>query len=495
MINHLHIGLRLGAAFGCIAALMLAIAGIGIVRLGEFSEAMNQVVADKWPKTVIVNDILADSNGIAIALRNMMLTENRQDRDADKQTMLEARRRIAANVDRLDKLLTQPRGRELFMAVRDARAKYVAGQEALTRLVEEGRQAEARAYLQNELRPGLALYQDSLGSLVKFQGELMDAAGRTAVDQYRTTRGLLLALAATALALTLAIGFWVTRGILRDVAARRAAEGALQKAHDELERRVVERTAELDETNRRLAQQAQELARSNADLEQFAYVASHDLQEPLRMVASYTQLLARRYRGRLDADADEFIEYAVDGALRMQRLIDDLLAFSRVSRRGGKFAPTALDDVMPQVLKNLKAAIDETGASIRVDALPTVCADAMQMELLLQNLVGNAIKFRGTAAPDIHVGAARQEAAWEITVTDRGIGIEPKDAEKIFVIFQRLHTAADYPGTGIGLAVCKRIIERHGGRIWVVSAPGRGATFHFTLPDGRESADERQHAP
>jgi len=274
--------------------------------------------------------------------------------------------------------------------------------------------------------------------------------------------------------------------ILRDISARKAAEAALQKAHDELEIRVRERTAELSDKNRQLAHQARELARSNADLEQFASVASHDLQEPLRMIASYTQLLVKRYQGRIDTDADEFMRFIVDGALRMQRLINDMLAFSRVGTRGKEFGPTALAAVMQRVLVNLKAGIDESGAQIRVEALPEVWADATQMELLLQNLVSNAIKFRGDAQPSIDITAMRTQDGWQVTVADHGIGIDPKYAERIFIIFQRLHTVADYPGTGIGLAICKRIVERHGGRIWVTSEPGRGSSFCFTLPDREE---------
>jgi PAS domain S-box-containing protein len=272
--------------------------------------------------------------------------------------------------------------------------------------------------------------------------------------------------------------------ILRDITDRKATEHALQKAHDELETRVAQRTAEL-------ARQTKELARSNADLEQFASVASHDLQEPLRMVASYTQLLAKRYRGRLDADADEFMQFAVDGAMRMQRLINDLLAFSRVGTRGKDFAPTPLAAVMEHVRRNLAAAIQESGARISVGELPVVRADETQMELLLQNLVSNAIKFRGPEAPVIEVNAERQEGAWQVDVSDQGIGIDPQYADRIFVIFQRLHAAAEYPGTGIGLAICKKIVERHGGQIRVAPAPSRGTRFSFTLPD----REEAQHEP
>ena len=289
--------------------------------------------------------------------------------------------------------------------------------------------------------------------------------------------------------------------ILRDITERRAAELILRGAHDELERRVRERTAELEERNAQLqqeiqerrraekllAEQARELARSNADLEQFASVASHDLQEPLRMVASYTQLLGKRYRNRLDEDADEFMGFIVDGALRMQRLINDLLTFSRVGSRGKGFQPVDLATSVAQVRINLRAAIDESGARISTGTLPVVNADATQMEQLLQNLIGNAIKFRKGPAPRVHIDARREDAAWRIEVQDDGIGIDARYAERIFVIFQRLHTAAEYPGTGIGLAICKKIVERHGGQIGVHSTPGEGASFSFTLPDREET--------
>ncbi|HEY0456965.1 MAG TPA: ATP-binding protein, partial [Verrucomicrobiae bacterium] len=256
-----------------------------------------------------------------------------------------------------------------------------------------------------------------------------------------------------------------TFGLSRDITARKQAEEAL-------------------------GLKAKELARSNKDLEEFAYVASHDLQEPLRMIASYTRLLERRYKDKLDQDAAEFINYAVDGATRMQVLINDLLAYSRVGTRGKPFAMTDCEEVLQRTLANLKIAIEESGASITHSPLPMVLGDATQLMQLFQNLLNNAIKFRKPGEPpQIHIGAramkgngADTSAHWQFSVADNGIGIEPRFFERIFVIFQRLHTRDQYPGTGIGLAVCQKIVERHGGKIWVESEPGKGTTFHFTIP-------------
>ena len=236
----------------------------------------------------------------------------------------------------------------------------------------------------------------------------------------------------------------------------------------------------VDLTARKRAEE--ELKRSNEELERFAYVASHDLQEPLRTVASYVQLLERRYSGKLDADATEFIAFAVEGAKRMQRLIDDLLAFSRVGTRGGEMVAVDSSRVVDLSLENLGAAIAESGARIERGTLPMVHADPIQCQHLFTNLVGNALKFRGTAAPVIRIDAARDGAFWRFSVADNGIGIEEKYFERIFVIFQRLHLREEFKGTGIGLAICKKVVERHHGRIWVQSVPGEGSTFLFTLP-------------
>ena len=255
---------------------------------------------------------------------------------------------------------------------------------------------------------------------------------------------------------------------------RLRAEEALRKARDELESRVEQRTSEL--------------ARSNAELEQFAYAASHDLQEPLRMVASYVTLLAQRYQGQLDKDADDFIEFAVDGAKRMQQLIEDLLAYSRVGTRGKEFKPTNLNSVVDEALENLQVLISEQGAMVTRGDMPTLNADRTQLGQLIQNLVGNAIKFRRKEAPCVHIAAEKSGKEWLFSVEDNGIGMEPKYHDRVFAIFQRLHTREEYPGTGIGLAVCKRIVERHGGHIWFESEPDKGTKFQFTLLDQEGAA-------
>ena len=233
-----------------------------------------------------------------------------------------------------------------------------------------------------------------------------------------------------------------------------------------------------------LREYASKLEQSNRELEQFAYVASHDLQEPLRMVSSYTQLLARRYQDQLDADANEFIGYAVEGATRMQQLIDDLLAYSRVQSQRQAFMPVDLNQSLDAAIKNLAHPIRASGAVIRHDSLPTVRADRVQMQQVLQNLISNAVKFRSRRTPEVTVSGREEEGEWIVSVSDNGIGLDPSYQERIFVIFQRLHSRSRYPGTGIGLAICKRIVERHGGRIWVESTPEQGSTFSFSIPSG-----------
>ena len=249
--------------------------------------------------------------------------------------------------------------------------------------------------------------------------------------------------------------------------------GVFAAARDITERKKAEEMLKLN---------INELARSNAELEQFAYVSSHDLQEPLRMIGSYLQLLERRYQGRLDDKADKYIHFAVDGAARMQHLINDLLEFSRVSTRAKELEVTEVESIYNQVLINLEVSIKENNVVFTHDPLPEVMADDIQLTQVFQNLISNAIKFRGNDDPKIHIGVIRKSDQWLFSVQDNGIGIDSKHKDRIFEVFKRLHKRRDYPGTGIGLSICKKIIERHGGNIWVESEFGHGSIFYFTLP-------------
>ena len=253
-------------------------------------------------------------------------------------------------------------------------------------------------------------------------------------------------------------------GVLYDITDRKQAQAALQKSKEQLQTAIAE------------------LTRSNQELEQFAYAASHDLQEPLRKINSFAELLAHDYRQQLDQIADKYIDYITDGASRMQALIEDLLLYSRAGRQELNKQPTDLNTVVSQVIIDLGFAIADNNAIITTTSLPTLSANPVQMAQLLQNLIANAIKFRRESPPEIHIAAALQKEKWLISVQDNGIGIKLEYTERIFAIFQRLHSRSRYPGNGIGLALCRKIVERHGGDIWLESEPGKGTIFYFTIP-------------
>ena len=285
--------------------------------------------------------------------------------------------------------------------------------------------------------------------------------------------------------------------VVTDISERKRAEEELHKAYDVLDVRVQQRTRELKDANNSLQNEISErmkaeeelkravddLQRSNKELQQFAYVASHDLQEPLRTVASYVELLAMKYRGKLDEKADQYIAFAVEGASRMSTLINDLLAYSRVGTQEKTFSSVELSSVLRNVLASLASAISRTGAQLTHDDLPVVTGDETQLSQLFQNMITNAIKFRKKDVPPvIRITARSDKNEWVFGVQDNGIGIDPAYHDRVFAIFQRLHTREEYPGTGVGLAICRKIVERHGGRIWVESAPAQGSSFYFTLP-------------
>lgn len=331
--------------------------------------------------------------------------------------------------------------------------------------------------LMKQIRVGIAGMKDEEDRLlVKRTGE-MEATSHA-------TKTLIVSGEALGLLLLLAAGHVIRQEMNR----RQRAEEEVRTLNADLERRIADRTAEL-------AERAKDLERSNLELQQFAYVASHDLQEPLRTISSFTQLLAKRYQDKLDDKAREFINFAVDGCKRMQTLINDLLSFSRVGTQGKPLEPVSCDAVLDRVLGSLKIAIQESRAIISRDPLPFVLADQVQLGQLFQNLLGNAMKFRGKDSPNIRITAERLGRQWKISVHDDGIGISPEHYDRIFVIFQRLHTKTQYPGTGIGLAICKKIVERHGGRIWVSPAPDGGSIFCFTLPDATSQLQSLKEGP
>ena len=289
--------------------------------------------------------------------------------------------------------------------------------------------------------------------------------------------------------------------IFRDITDRKLVEAEVKHYQENLENLVADRTSALEALNTQLHQeiaerevaqeimtyQAEQLLQSNAELEQFAYVASHDLREPLRKVQSYTELLAKRYQGKLDERADKYIYYIVDGADRMQQLITDLLTYSRLGRSELSLEEVDVTAVLQKTLHDLEVAISESQATVTWDTLPTLSVDAAQLARVWQNLITNALKFHTERSPQVHISAQQAGDEWHFQVADNGIGIEEQFLERVFLIFQRLHTRGEYSGTGMGLAICKKIVENHNGRIWATSTPGQGATFHFTLPAKTES--------
>jgi signal transduction histidine kinase len=379
-----------------------------------------------------------------------------------------------------------------------------------TRYAEQalGKSPQAGARSQAEALRGKALFDAVRRSLATLQGSLTrkDNKARAQLnDAAATLEALLILAAALVLGSVLGAGLILRATVTRPLAAleRSAAGGELAAPLPAIEgpreirslsieieqmRRRIVRELELVEAGRmRLEEQARELTRSNAELEQFAYVASHDLQEPLRKIASFCQALQSRYQGQLDERADQYLDFAVDGAKRMQSLINDLLAFSRVGRGGRAHEPVVLGEAVEGAVSALAETLEAAGARVEAGELPVLLGDATLLRSLFQNLIGNAVKFRATEPPVVEIAARQDGGEWLFSVSDNGIGIEPEYAERIFLIFQRLHTREAFDGSGIGLALCRKIVEYHEGRIWLDTSYTGGARFNFTLPATKES--------
>jgi PAS domain S-box-containing protein len=346
---------------------------------------------------------------------------------------------------------------------------------AATKLIEREK-SEIIGKHQSVLHPGEAIKVEFSKS---FKIHVIGESSELLEDKVITKSGQIRDVAIRASKITIK-GKTLIQGIFRDITESKKAEKELVKYREHLEELVENRTKVLKKISN-------DLKRSNEDLEQFAYAASHDLQEPLRVIAGFINLLEKRYKDKLDTKAQEFIGFTIDGVQRMQQLIKDLLEYSRVGMKDLNLVPADCSLIVDKSIANLRAAVEEAGASVTRDKLPTLVVDASQITRLFQNLIGNSMKFHGEQPVRVHVSADRKGDEWVFSVRDNGIGIDPQHAQEIFEVFRRLHARGEYPGTGIGLSICKRIVESHGGRIWVDSAPGRGSTFYFTIPNRQET--------
>ena len=503
---------RLGAVAAAVGLLLLAVVGASVLQLLQVREHQDQVTEDYYAAITLSQEQFIWMVDAETAVRGYALT-------GDPSTLepLDVGDRNRRSTARIEAALA---GDEATLAALDR------AQASASRWFTEWAQptidgvGAGDPVTVEDVGAGKVLFDQVRADFDGYLAELRVhrlAANQALEDSTERLFGAVLLSAlvagASALALWAALRRWVLRPV-RDLAAetRVVSDGDLGhpvagSGPQELlvlaadvegmrQRLVAQVTAaeassrELDLARRRLEQRSEDLARSNRDLEQFAYVASHDLQEPLRKVASFCQLLQKRYGGQLDDRADQYIEFAVDGAKRMQQLINDLLVFSRVGRSGpasaeGPGATADLADCLRRALLALETAVEESGAVVTSDPLPVVPGQAGLLTQLLQNLVANAVKFRAPDRPPrVHVGARRlpDGDCWELSVADNGIGVEPQYAERVFVIFQRLHAKEEYGGTGIGLALCKRIVEHHGGAIWLEPRGGEGTTIRWTLP-------------
>ena len=498
-LPRLRVGQWLALTIGVL--LMFAVIGVGLALLA------NQKVGDQ--RTVVLHRV-EPALLAALRLENALINEETGVRGyllSDRAQSLEPYEKGRVTEAFAYRTLEQHDnvgGRTLELDVKAVRARARAWQQQFVLPVVHGTRA-ARAGSTHTFA-GKGLFDTVRASLGRLQRDLtgrLAASERQLESDARFLKIVLLIAAALILGSVIGAGFLLRRIITRPLAelgrdTQHVAAGDFAKPVtiggapreivqlgeeiDAMRQRIVRELRTVETARAALETQALELNRSNAELEQFAYVASHDLQEPLRKVASFCQALERRYHGQLDDRADQYIEFAVDGAKRMQVLINDLLAFSRVGRSGHALQLVDLDDALEQAKSSLSRMLEENGASVDAQALPTVRGERALLVSLFQNLIGNAVKFRGEEAPVVRIESERQGEHWQLSCTDNGIGVEAEYAERIFVIFQRLHTKEAYAGTGIGLAMCRKIVEYHGGRMWLDPEHSAGARFLFTLP-------------
>jgi signal transduction histidine kinase len=489
-----------GAAIALIAAFAVLAMVTGGLALARLNDELRQAENTIYPAALAAEDLDAallnqetGLRGYALSAKPDFLTPYTSGEAAEQAAVGSLRKLVAR--------LPAPSEADLGLVIAQAqqwRSRYA---EPTIRRI----QVAGKPVVGLDILTGKAEFDRLRARLADFQSDVSRAQSQALVARNAASRQLDEVLAAIATGLVIVIVLlaaglrWAAIRPLRSLAeqAQKVADGDFGHAVtgagprevrnlaadvNSMRDRILRELATVREANDTLAAHTADLQRSNAELEQFAYVASHDLQEPLRKVTSFCQLLQRRYGGQLDEKADQYIEFAVDGAKRMQVLINDLLAFSRVGRNTGDTAPVACDDALRQARANLEAQIAKMGATIEAGPLPVVAAQLPLVTAVFQNLLGNALKFRSEQPPHVVISAVRSGEFWSFSVADNGIGIEPEYADRIFVIFQRLHDRASYPGTGIGLAMCRKIIEYFGGRIWLDTSVPDGALFRFTLP-------------
>jgi signal transduction histidine kinase len=527
---------RLSLLFAVAAVVTALLAALTVGALVQLERATTDRVEVYGPASLSTETLLRAYSDQETGLRGFLLANGREEflepyrsgrsteRDAlaDTARLLEGEPGLLAQLAQVQAAAREWRREVAMPAIREARSADGVSRDTIAD-VEQGK--ERFDAIRDEIT---ALQEPVLAGRDAAGDDLNDAQRQLQVVLTAALVGLLLIAAGTWQALRR----WVTDPLARlGAAADRVEAGELSRAIEVedapaeiaalaaqvegMRIRILQEFALAEQSRQEALQarelveaQAEDLRRSNAELEQFAYVASHDLQEPLRKVASFCQLIERRYKGQLDERGEQYIEFAVDGAKRMQQLINDLLAFSRVGRSGADLEPVDVEDVLAQALRQLSALIEDSEAEVTHDPLPTVRGDASLLVQLLQNLVGNGLKFRSEEAPRVHIGVRRVTGApgeiaddpmWEFTCSDNGIGIDPQYEDKIFVIFQRLHGRDSYGGTGIGLAMCKKIVEHHGGRLWLdperPGSQGTGATFRWTLPTAAEDPVDTGPAP